>query len=140
MQPSDLDPAPSSEQTLTLHAERAEITRRTVATASVEVARRTVERPETLHQELFDERVDITRVPINQIVTAMPAIREDGDLTIIPIVEEILVVEKRLMLKEEIHLHRIRTARVHTETVTLREQQATITRTALGTEAVAGTE
>ena len=48
--------------------------------------------------------------------------------TIISVVEEVLVVERRLVLKEEIRLHRVRTTARHSETVTLREQQAVIER------------
>ena len=33
--------------------------------------------------------------------------REEGDVTIIPVLEEIVVVEKRLVLKEELHVRRV---------------------------------
>lgn len=46
-----------------------------------------------------------------------------------PVVEEVLVVERRLWLKEEVHNRRIRTTEQHHETVQLREQEAVITRT-----------
>jgi stress response protein YsnF len=47
---------------------------------------------------------------------------------VISVVEEVLVVERRLVLKEEIRLRRVRTIERHRETVTLREQQAVIER------------
>jgi uncharacterized protein (TIGR02271 family) len=120
------DPA---DLTLLLHAERAEITARPVITGSVSVTRELIQREQMLQVDLASERVEITRIPIGQVIDAMPDIRQDGDTTIIPVVEEILVTEKRLVLKEEIHLQRVRTTRTHTETVLLREQQAVITRT-----------
>jgi stress response protein YsnF len=43
-------------------------------------------------------------------------------------VEEVLVIERRLLLKEEIRLRRVRTTERHHETVTLREQQPIIER------------
>ena len=46
----------------------------------------------------------------------------------IPVVEEIVVVERRLVLNEEIRLWRVRTTQRHRATVTLREQQAVIER------------
>jgi stress response protein YsnF len=61
-------------------------------------------------------------------VDAVPPVREEGDTTVISIVEEVLVVERRLVLKEEIRLRRVRTTERHRETVTLREQQAVIER------------
>jgi stress response protein YsnF len=47
---------------------------------------------------------------------------------VIPVVEEVLVVERRLVLKEEIHLRRVRTTTRHRETVTLRDEQVVIER------------
>jgi hypothetical protein len=41
-----------------------------------------------------------------------------------------LVVERRLMLKEEIHIKRVRTTERHQEKVTLRSQEAVVTRSA----------
>ena len=58
----------------------------------------------------------------------MPAIRQEGDVTIVPVVEEIVVVERRLMLKEELHVRRVRSTHRHEETVTLRYQEAEVVR------------
>ena len=38
----------------------------------------------------------------------MPTIREEGDTIVIPIVEEMLVIERRLLLKEEVRVRRVR--------------------------------
>jgi stress response protein YsnF len=45
-------------------------------------------------------------VPVEQEITETPPIRTEGEVTIVPIVEERLVVEKRLFLVEELHLTR----------------------------------
>ena len=45
-----------------------------------------------------------------------------------PVLEEIIVVERQLILKEEIHIRQLRTTERHHETVVLREQDAMITR------------
>jgi stress response protein YsnF len=91
---------------------------RTVVDTVEEVAR------ETLHSET----VEVTRVPIDREVTEAPAVRTEGDVTIVPVLEEVLVVEKRLVLKEELHLRR----KVETETfeapVTLRKQRVEVER------------
>ncbi|RYY15982.1 MAG: DUF2382 domain-containing protein, partial [Alphaproteobacteria bacterium] len=51
----------------------------------------------------------------------------DG-VTIIPILEEILVVEKRLVLKEEVHVRRTAAAEDVEVPVTLRKQHAVVER------------
>lgn len=70
----------------------------------------------------------VTRVPVDRIVEIAPEIRTEGDLTIVSVLEEVLVVEKRLVLKEELHIRR----RAATETaevpVTLRKQRAVVER------------
>lgn len=64
--------------------------------------------PETATDTLFAEEADVRRVPVNRIVSEAPQTRQEGEVTIVPIVEEVLVVEKRLLLKEEIHIVRKR--------------------------------
>jgi uncharacterized protein (TIGR02271 family) len=77
---------------------------------------------------LTEEHVDVTRVPVDREVETAPSVRTEGDVTIIPVIEEILVVEKRLVLKEELHIRR-RISRDDVEVpVTLRKQRAVIER------------
>ena len=78
------------------------------------------------------ESVEVTRVPVNREIDAAPSIRTDGDVTIIPVVEEVVVIEKRLVLVEEIHLRRTKTREEVTVPVKLRKQRATVERTKEG--------
>ena len=55
--------------------------------------------------------------------------RVEGDTIVISVVEEIVVVERRLVLKEEIRLQRVQTTERHRESVILHEQEAVIERT-----------
>src|SRR5215471_18395702 len=65
---------------------------------------------------------------IGSRIDAVPEARQEGDTTIIPIVEEILFVERQLVLKEEVRIRRVRTTDHHKETVKLRYQEAVVTR------------
>jgi stress response protein YsnF len=58
----------------------------------------------------------------------MPSVREEGDTLIVPIVEEAVVVERRLVVKEEIHVRRIRRTENYEERVKVRKQEAVVTR------------
>jgi stress response protein YsnF len=62
-------------------------------------------------------------------VTDIPAVRQEGDVTIYPVLEEVLVVEKRLVLKEEVHVRRVVTQTEVSQPVMLRRQYADIERT-----------
>jgi uncharacterized protein (TIGR02271 family) len=78
--------------------------------------------------DLFRDHVEVERVLVGREVESVPPVREDGDTMIIPVVEEILVVEKRLLLKEEVHLKRIRSVEHLDEAVRLRVMQAVVER------------
>jgi uncharacterized protein (TIGR02271 family) len=111
-----------------LLAEELSVSKETVETGRVRVATRTREREALIDEDLARERVEIETVPIGSRIDAMPEVRREGDTTIIPIVEEILVVERRLILKEEVRIRRVRTTDHHKEAVKLRYQEAVVTR------------
>lgn len=116
-------------------AEELTVAKRRVERALVRVATVTRERTHQVDEDLTHERVEITHVPIGRTVDTVPSVREEGDLTILPVVEEVIVIERRLVLKEEIHIRRLRTTERHRETVMLREQEAVITRIEAGQRA-----
>jgi uncharacterized protein (TIGR02271 family) len=105
-----------------------QVDKRSVVTGKVRV-RSVVDTVEDVARAaLTEEHVDVTRVRIDREVETAPSVRTEGDVTIVPVIEEILVVEKRLVLKEELHIRR-RTSRDDVEVpVTLRKQRAVIER------------
>ncbi|MGI4789010.1 MAG: DUF2382 domain-containing protein [Janthinobacterium lividum] len=62
----------------------------------------------TPHEE-SGYNVDLSRVEINEFVENPPPVRYEGNVMIIPILEEVLVVEKRLRLKEEVYIMQVQT-------------------------------
>ena len=121
----------SIEIVVPLHEEDISVERREVE-RDVRVHVHTVNHDHLIDEALAHERVEVERVPVGRPIDAVPPIREEGDTTVISVVEEVLVVERRLVLKEEIRLRRVRTTEQHREMVTLREQQAVIERSEPG--------
>jgi stress response protein YsnF len=111
-----------------LHVEEISVSRREIKKANIPVALVTGTREQLIDEELTHVRVEIERVPIDRTVEVMPPTRQEGDITIIPVVEEIVVVERRLVLKEEVRVRRVSTKEQHQETVVLRQQEAVVTR------------
>lgn len=99
-----------------------------VETGRVRVRTIVEEQQETIRDQLTRATVDVERVPMNVEVAEPPQVREDGDTTIIPVFEEVLVVQKKLMLVEEIHLHRRSAVEDFEQPVTLRAQRAVVER------------
>jgi uncharacterized protein (TIGR02271 family) len=119
----------AGDQTVPMHAEEISVSRRQVAGDTVQVSTVTREEERLVDEQLTHERIEVERVPIGRPVDAAPPVREEGDTTIMSVVEEIVVVERRLILKEEVHIRRVRVSERHRETVMVRKQDAAITRT-----------
>jgi hypothetical protein len=61
------------------------------------------------NEPLFSEDVSVDRVPVNRIISGPAQTRQEGDTTIIPVVEEVITIQKRLLLREEVRITRKRT-------------------------------
>jgi stress response protein YsnF len=122
------DRAVVEERGLELVEEQVVISRRTVPGQTVRVSTTSRSRAHVIDEPIIRETVEVERVAIGRIVTATPDIRQEGDVTILPVMEEVLVLERRLVLKEEVRIKRIRTIGAHRETVQPREQVATVMR------------
>ena len=120
--------ADSQDVIVPVHQEQASISKRCTVTGRVKVSRVTRQSEKLLTETLAREQVKIERIPIGKFIDAVPKIREEGDAIIIPIVEEIPVVEHRLVLTEEVWVRRIRSKENHGQRVMLRCQEAVITR------------
>ncbi|XYH93581.1 DUF2382 domain-containing protein [Sorangium sp. So ce1128] len=106
-----------------------EMKKRTIESGRVRITKQVNERVEAVEEPLERERVFVERVAINQVVTEPPATRQEGDTLIVPVVEEVLVVEKRLVLKEELHITRVRSVEMSPpEHVTLRSEEVRVER------------
>jgi stress response protein YsnF len=92
-------------------------------------------RPVAVEETLLRDSVEVRHVAIDKIVPCdqAPAARQEGDTLIVPVLEEVLVVEKRVRIREELHITRHRHATRHSETVTLQAESVTVTPLEAGT-------
>jgi stress response protein YsnF len=114
--------------------EELEVGKRRVEGDRVSVRTVPRERTEVVEQPLESMEVEIERVAIDREIDTAPDIRNDGDTTIIPVVEERLVIEKRLFLREEIHVRRRRVVTQFRQNVTLRSQDVIVERREAATD------
>ncbi len=101
---------------------------RVVETGRVRVSLRTDTVEELVRETLRGRRAEVERVPIGRQVDEAPAVREENGVTVIPVVEEVLVVEKRLVLREELHLRFVDEEHVAEQRVERRVQHAIVER------------
>ncbi len=107
-------------------AETVNVGKRKRATGGVRVTKHVRTRDEIIEPTRTEEIVEVERVPVNREVAEPPAVRQEGDVTIVPILEEVLVVEKRLVLREELRITRRRREITERHRVTLRREEAEI--------------
>ena len=100
-----------------------------VPTGGVRVTKRVVQHDQLVEQELAVDKVSIHHVPVNRVVDGphQPIQQRDGVL-IVPIVEEVLKIERQWILKEELHISRNQETINHRETITLNREEATVER------------
>lgn len=106
--------------------EELRVGKQTVETGRVRVHKTVHEREAVVDEPLLHEDVVVTRVPVNAPVSGPVAARQEGDTLIVPLLEEVLVVEKRLVVREELRITRRRTEVRQPRTVQLRSEEATV--------------
>ena len=128
----DLSPTPlhyaETSETVQVIGERLSVGKRRRSTGSVLVGVRTEVVDAVAEVELDRYRVEVTRVPVGQVVDAMPVARTEGGLTIVPVLEERFVVVKQLFLVEEVHIRHVIERETTREPVKLRRQRAVVER------------
>lgn len=85
----------------------------------------------TVERELYRSDVSVERVVVNRWIEAgaeVPTTRTEGNVTIVPLIEEVLVVEKRMRLTEEVRITFNETTDTTHIPVQLRRQRAVVER------------
>lgn len=101
---------------------------RTKTLERVKVRRKVVNETREVVTPVWSERVEIERIPRDELVARMPEARREGDVLIVPVVEEVAVVETRLRLREEVRIRLVREKRLDRRTIPLRRHEVEIER------------
>jgi uncharacterized protein (TIGR02271 family) len=105
-----------------------EVRRRRIETGKVRITKVVHEREEEVGTPRVREEITIERVPLNRMVDAPVSARHEGDTLIIPVLEEVVVMEKRLMVKEELRITTRRIEEQAAQRVTLRREEVLVER------------
>lgn len=120
--------AAGEELRVPLVEEELRVATRKVETGRIRVSKTVIEREEMVEAALRHEGVEVTRVPVNRPVDVVPPVREEDGVLVMPVVEEELVVSRRLVLREEVHVRRTAGVETVREPVTVRQEEATVER------------
>ena len=106
--------------------EEASVARKVVDKGAVRVRKVVREKVELIDEPLLHDEIDVEHVVVNRVVDAPEPPREEGDVLIIPVYEEVLTVQRQWVLKEEVRLRRREVQSRHREEVVLREEEALV--------------
>jgi stress response protein YsnF len=111
--------------------EEVQVEKRVVDTGrGVRIHKTVAELPCHIDERLLRDEVEVSHVPVDRIVPLdeAPATRYEGETLVVPILEEVLVVERRVRIKEELRITRTRREEHHAETVMLKSEQVSVER------------
>lgn len=114
--------------TISLIEEQLQVSKARIETGRVHLTKTVEQREEIVSTPLLHHTVTVERVPVGRYVDVAPAARQEGNTTIYPVLEEVIVVEKRLMLIEEIRVTNQQQQTFDEQTVTLRREAITVAR------------
>jgi uncharacterized protein (TIGR02271 family) len=109
-------------------ADELDVQKRVVETGKVRVSKAVHERETIVDEPLFRDEVEVERIAVHRPVEGPIPVRYEGDTVIVPVMEEVLVVQKQLILKEELHIRKRRVETRQPQQVTLRREEAYIER------------
>jgi uncharacterized protein (TIGR02271 family) len=125
----------ATEVVIPVIAEELTIETRRSARAEVRVHTRVETREEVIDTPIAREEVVVERIPVNKIVDgtdAVPLIREEAGVLIIPVIEEVVILQTQRVVREEIRVFKRRTTASTSQTVVLRREVVDIDREDLG--------
>ena len=125
---SQANPPPDDTRVIPVIEETLHIQKRRVQTGRVRITKVVHEREEVVNTPRVHEEVTVERITLNRMVDAPVSVRQEGDTLIIPLLEEVVVIEKRLMVKEELRITKRRIEEHKSQEVTLRREEVVVER------------
>jgi uncharacterized protein (TIGR02271 family) len=108
--------------------EELHIEKKKVETGRVRLTKTVQEREVLVTQPVMQEDIQIERVSVNRWLSEPASVRYEGDMMIIPVMEEVPVVEKRLRLKEELRVTKRQITTQRSEPIRLRTEEVHVER------------
>lgn len=118
--------ATESDVVIPILAEDVVVEKQVVETGRVRVHKTVQQHEELVDEPLVQEAIEVERVPVNRIIERPIPTRQEGDVTIISVTKEVLVVEKRLMFTEEVRITRRKSEYHDPQRVSLRSEEIAI--------------
>jgi len=115
--------------TLPVVEETVHVDKKTIETGKVKISKTVKVDTETVNLLQVQDDVEIERIAINEFVqTPPPPLRYEGDTIIIPVMQEVTITEKRLLLIEEVRITKRKVESKESQEVVLRKEEINVQR------------
>lgn len=105
------------------------ITKEVIETGKVIIRKRVTEEEASINIPLIQEGYQVERLPgKKELLKEHPPVRYEGDNMVIPVVREVLVIEKRYEVMEEVHVIKTKTEVPHLQQITLLKEEVHVER------------
>lgn len=115
--------------------EELQLDKNLVETGRVKLIKKVTEKLTDYSIPLNIETVIVERFPLNKLIDGPRETRYEGDTTIIPVIKEEWVLQKQLVLVEEIHITRHRQETLASGQILLKEESIEVVRSSFQEEA-----
>ena len=109
-----------------VHQEALHISKEVVEKRKIQIHKNVHTETVTHDIPLLNETIKIEHIDFNKEITEIPKVRVEGNVTIIPVIEEVAMVTKKLMLVKEVYLTKEQHKKVEHIENKLRKETVTI--------------
>ena len=108
------------------------VSKEVIETGKVYISKRSDVKDATVNIPLIKEGYTVERHPVKgRILDKAPETSHEGDTMIIPVVQEVLVIEKKYEVIEEVHVIKTKTEVPHVQQIPLLKEEVIVERVAI---------
>ncbi len=123
--------ADAGETVVALGAEEMHVDKQTVVTGKVRLHHSVETYTDSATLPLTRTSWDVQRTPVGELVAEKPQVRQEGEMTIYPLVEERIVARREYFLVEEVRVRQVATTTERTASLELKRDVLTLEREAV---------
>ncbi|AKD54351.1 YsnF/AvaK domain-containing protein [Spirosoma radiotolerans] len=109
--------------------EQVQVDKEVVETGVVHIIKRVNEERQIVGLPTTREEITVERVAVNRYVETPPSVRYEGDTMIVPVLQEVIVTQKKILLVEEVYVTKHKVHEYQSQEVLLRKESIVVERT-----------
>lgn len=121
-----IESEPRKQRVIPLAREEVRVAKRRSTTGIARISKIVREKVEVVDEPLRKDELQVERVQVNRFVDRPMPVREEDGTMIVPVLEEVLVTEKRILLREELRIRKVVRTLSKPQKILLRREEAVV--------------